>query len=160
MQENKRSNFTIFLFFSPFFLDKKICNFNLKSSSNSDGSSLTWDTGGSYRSSCRLWTTSLKSPAWKHTTSLVIRGRLFLRDCSQSNPDALEEPVAALTILMWTHHSPKCTAFSTPTAAVLCQSKLWPTWSAWALVRSSNRTSLGSLVLGRYWRFLISFIDL
>lgn len=47
------------------------------------------------------------------------------------------------------HHSPKCTAFSTPTAAVLCQSKVWPTWSAWALVRSSNRTSLGSLALGR-----------
>lgn len=47
------------------------------------------------------------------------------------------------------YHSPKCTAFSTPTAAVLCQSKVWPTWSAWALVRSSNRTSLGSLALGR-----------
>lgn len=38
----------------------------------------TWDTGGSYRSSCSLCTTSLKSPASKHTTSLVIRGRLFL----------------------------------------------------------------------------------
>lgn len=26
-----------------------------------------------------------------------------------------------------THQSPNCTALRTPTAAVLCQSKLWPT---------------------------------
>lgn len=34
----------------------------------------TWDSGGSCRSSCSLWTTWGKSPAWKHTTSLVTRG--------------------------------------------------------------------------------------
>lgn len=59
-----------------------------------------------------------------------------------------------------THSSPQRTAFSTPTAAVVCLSKPWPMWSAWALVRSSNSISLGSLVLGRYCRFFISLVDL
>lgn len=58
------------------------------------------------------------------------------------------------------YHSPYCTAFSTPTAAVLFQSKPCPTWSAWARVLSSKSISRGSLARGRYWRFLISFIDL
>lgn len=61
---------------------------------------------------------------------------------------------------LWTHSSPQRTAFSTPTAAVVCLSKPWPMWSAWALVRSSNSISLGSLVLGRYCRFFISLVDL
>lgn len=58
------------------------------------------------------------------------------------------------------HPSPQRTAFRTPTAAVVCRSKPWPMWSAWARVRSSNNISRGSLVRGRYWRFLISFVDL
>lgn len=40
----------------------------------------TCDTGGSNRSSWSLCTTSVKSSAWKHTTSLVILGRSLLRD--------------------------------------------------------------------------------
>lgn len=59
-----------------------------------------------------------------------------------------------------TYSSPQRTALSTPTAAVVCRSKPWPMWSAWALVRSSNSISLGSLVLGRYCRFFISLVDL
>lgn len=86
---------------------------------------------------------------------------LFSKDFSLKRETVWNRPLLAGR---WhfggTHHSPNCTAFSTPTAAVLCQSKPWPTWSAWALVLSSNRTSRGSLVRGRYCRFFISFIDL
>lgn len=59
-----------------------------------------------------------------------------------------------------THPSPHRTAFSTPTAAVVCLSKPCPMWSACARVRSSNSISRGSLARGRYCRFLISLVDL
>lgn len=39
-----------------------------------EGRFVTCDTGGSCRSSWSLCTTSVKSSAWKQTTSLVIRG--------------------------------------------------------------------------------------
>lgn len=58
------------------------------------------------------------------------------------------------------YHSPQCTAFNTPTAAVVCRSKPCPIWSAWALVLSSKSISRGSLVRGRYCRFFISLVVL
>lgn len=119
----------------------------------------TWDTGGSYKSTWSLWTTSLKSSAWKQITSLVIRGRSLLWEMRTKVTLSMVNYTLLFACTSMciccsvadgcTHHSPNCTAFRTPTAAVLCQSKLWPTWSAWARVRSSKSTSRGSLVLGR-----------
>lgn len=78
----------------------------------------------------------------------------------QKNKKWTDEPSIEYKIFSCTYSSPQRTAFSTPTAAVVCRSKPWPMWSAWALVLSSNSSSLGSLALGRYCRFFISLVDL
>lgn len=132
----------------------------------------TCDSGGSWRSSCSLMTTSGKSPAWKHTTSLVIRaGPSLLFDNNKIRQSELKKQFLPPKHLhehscpLWvryrdTYPSPQRTAFKTPTAAVVCLSKPWPMWSAWARVRSSNSISLGSLARGRYCRFFISLVVL
>lgn len=60
-------------------LKENICNValfwnKLQNTSCSKRMFITCDTGGSCKSSWSLWTTSVKSSAWKQTTSLVIRG--------------------------------------------------------------------------------------
>lgn len=130
----------------------------------------TCDSGGSWRSSCSLMTTSGKSPAWKQTTSLVIRAGpslLYENNNSQKRKKKVpatknphEHRYSLFTTHRGTYPSPQRTAFKTPTAAVVCLSKPWPMWSAWARVRSSNSISLGSLARGRYCRFFISLVVL
>ena len=58
----------------------------------------TCDMGGSNRSSCKARATSLKSPAWKHTTSFISRLAPGLRERGGGGGGGEEEVTTAMAI--------------------------------------------------------------
>lgn len=67
----------------------------------------TCERGGSYRSSCSLWTTSGKSPAWKHTTSLVILAGPSLQGQTRGQRHCQQEELRCVQI--WNGYGMVCT---------------------------------------------------
>lgn len=117
-----------------------------------------WDIGGSWRSSWSFSTKCKKSLAWKATTSFVT---LF---CRSDLPHWTPLRIPARNYCKSSAQRSKGGHISSemfkiiPTAAVVILSCPWPTWSAWALVRSSNIVSRASDKRGKYCRLRSSLI--